>query len=201
MSEMGQEMETWLKKECYDVGRNLLWASKALDTAIDSSLDLEIPERADVARSIIETTVNYAQIVTQRLPWELFTAEDREKISKARDDIIISLKQDSPKITLGKVARLTELIDQYLLEKVVECQCGKPGGSSSNPGGDKLAELKDEIRKQIQDEQNAFSEYRALAAKFRHIDKDEIATIIDNIANDESEHKSKLGNILRELGD
>lgn len=138
-----QAMTTWLKAECQDVGENMIYALLAIDYAQNIGYKLGDPMlRARAASDIQDFLLNAASHINTRTS-NLLTDSERLKVDKKRKEIIDLLQElERPHIheTPGLLPAISDklyefniLTRQLLLEKVVECQCGKPGEEKYSP--------------------------------------------------------------------
>lgn len=126
-SVMRQGLKTWLKAECEDAGNSMIYALTDIEDALGRVYGLDRPERFHTASSDILSLTRMAISHISNLPLELLTAEERREIFELGEEIEEGLKGKIPTENIKwKLLGLSDLTKKYLLEKVVECQCGKP---------------------------------------------------------------------------
>lgn len=126
-SVMRQELETWLKRECVNAGNSMIYALTDIEDALDRVHSLDRPERFHTASSNIISLTRMAISHISNLPLELLTAEERRDIFELGEEIEEGLKGKILTENIKwKLLGLSDLTKKYLLEKVAECQCGKP---------------------------------------------------------------------------
>lgn len=135
-SVMRQGLKTWLKAECQQVGMDMLFAVFAADTAQLDAARLINPALQLTAAQDVENLIRNAVSHMTNLPLSLLTAEERRKVFDLQEEIEALLKEvrrpgihERPGLLQAvndKIYDINIILRQYLLEKVVECQCGKP---------------------------------------------------------------------------
>ena len=142
ISEMRQGLDTWLKKECQDAGNSMIYAVLGADIAQTEALRLTIPnlppDQTVYIAENIENLVRSAVSSMTNLPIDLLNTEERmevfevkreiEELSKAVRHPGVPGRPELMEAFIGKLYGLNLVLRKMLLEKVVECQCGKPEG-------------------------------------------------------------------------
>lgn len=136
MSIMRQELTSWLKAECQEVGLDLIDAVVSVSGVVDDAFDLSIPGKTMSASDMLEIDLKHTIDAITSVPVKYLTTEERQVIFNLTNEIRDSISKlryptDSIKepadIIQKKALRLQFFIQKYLMEKVVECQIGKPG--------------------------------------------------------------------------
>lgn len=147
-SVMRQGLTTWLKSECQQAGMDMLFAVFAADTAQLDAARLINPALQLTAAQDVENLTRSAVSYMSNLPLNLLTAEERRKVFDLQEELEVLLKEAKHTMTSSLMTSINEkvydinvILRQYLLEKVVECQIGKPG--EVKPERTALKELKD----------------------------------------------------------
>jgi len=132
-SVMRQEMETWLKSECVDVGTSFLLARDALEMATEHISELQDLRYYYYRKNCIETGLNSAVDSMVGISPKLLPIPNRREIFDSQNTIkgvlllpASSITDEDIETIRSNLHRLRELTQKYLLEKVVECQVGKP---------------------------------------------------------------------------
>lgn len=132
-SVMRQELETWLKSECVNVGTTFLLARDAINMATEHITEIQDPRYYYSRKDWIETGLKIAVDSMVGISPKLLPIPDRKEIFDSQDTIKGVLLLPASGITdedietiRSNLHRLKELSTKYLLEKVVECQVGKP---------------------------------------------------------------------------
>jgi len=147
-SVMRQGLTTWLKAECENAGNSMIYAILGADIAQTEALRLTIPnlppDQTVYIAENVDNLIRSAVSSMTNLPIDLLTARERQEVFEVKSEIEELLKAvrhpDVPgrpelmESLVGKLYGLNLVLRKMLLEKVVECQCGKPGGGLSNPG-------------------------------------------------------------------
>lgn len=145
---MRQELTSWLKAECQGVGLDMIHALYDINWARDEAGNLMSPRKYLMAVADIKTALESANSEITKLPLELLTAEERQEIFNLKDEINSMVEDwrsrteyevtrdiEIPIQISRKLAALLQLTEKYLLEKVVECQCGKTESSRQETVG------------------------------------------------------------------
>lgn len=147
---MRQELTSWLKAECQGVGLDLIDAVVSVSGVVDDAFDLSIPGKTMSASDMLEIDLKHTIDAITSVPVKYLTTEERQVIFNLTNEIRDSISKlryptDSIKepadIIQKKALRLQLFIQKYLMEKVVECQVGKPTPEHLTPEQEKTATL------------------------------------------------------------
>lgn len=135
-SVMRQGLKSWLKVECQSVGSDLIGAVVSMSGAVDDAFELSVPGKTIPASEMLEVDLKHAGDAIEHVPLQYLTGEERAELLVMKSIISDNInKLKHPANSVGDIAdtiqkqvlELNALTQKYLLEKVVECQCGKPG--------------------------------------------------------------------------
>lgn len=144
---MRQEMETWLKTECYKGGLELFgfydYLGQIHERTIGIASQFMPGEKPDplAIKYLKEDVMRYTEYlkeVSDKYP-QVLSHDDMWRLRSEMLDIVDKAMQEKGwPFTETAFETLRKVFDdtrKTLLEGVVKCQIGKPGSGSSNPGG------------------------------------------------------------------
>ena len=165
-SVMRQELTSWLKAECQGVGLDLVDAVVSVSGVVEGAFDLSIPGKTMSASEMLELDLKHTINAITSVPVEYLTTEERQIMFTLANEIRDSISKlryptnsikEAVDIIQKKALRLQSFTQKYLMEKVVECQCGKPGEDWEDRLGNCVREAfrtvsdVDEVRRVVED--------------------------------------------------